>query len=62
MQTKLLRPSEDPAAIEEAGALLRAGERGRDFGYLSPDPCARAAPIRLEGQASRTYGLVLYAV
>ena len=26
MQTKLLRPSEDPAAIEEAGALLRAGE------------------------------------
>lgn len=26
MQTKLLRPSEDPAAIEQAGALLRAGE------------------------------------
>lgn len=26
MQTKLLRPSEEPAAIEEAGALLRAGE------------------------------------
>ena len=26
MQTKLLRPSEDPTAIEQAGALLRAGE------------------------------------
>ena len=23
MQTKLLRPSEDPTAIEQAGALLR---------------------------------------
>lgn len=26
MQTKLLRPSEDPTAIEQAGELLRAGE------------------------------------
>lgn len=26
MQTKLLQPSEDPTAIEQAGALLRAGE------------------------------------
>lgn len=26
MQTNLLRPSEDPTAIEQAGALLRAGE------------------------------------
>ena len=26
MQTKLLRPSEDATALEQAGALLRAGE------------------------------------
>ena len=26
MQTKLLRPSEDTTALEQAGALLRAGE------------------------------------
>ena len=33
-----------------AGALLRASGRGKDFGYLSPKPCARATPIRLESQ------------